>query len=914
MHLKRALMVSPVKQAIGDDGLERARVMVTRLKEGGCSVSVIAEGSVFFQASLRDEQEVERVLWDQLRMQGIAFEPVRTLSSTASPFRTKPERIYRDGNWLMHLFHLLTLLPRSIRRGKQERLARRWSEQQQLQWLYFLAGHVLERQSLIFSVEDLQSSWLSIPYQRMYRWSLRLLVGLSSGLLFGPACMLSVSLWGGKAVSPSFGAICGLLFGGLCGLLFFWPGKGLRPEVAIPWRQSLSKGVIVWSLFAGLCLGATVGGITAYTYGGSPLLAWILIPCFTLLVGLLIALFLPCLSQVFSDLPLSSAEYTQSAWHGLLLWLVNVLLLGLYAGVFVGVPLFSLPGQPQTPLGQVLFLALFFALVAMLFPIGLLICLPACLRAGPAWLAQPLLLRLFLRLSGALPWDLHSVLEQAAESGLLHKVDGGYRLSPRLLLSYFDSLDQSLPSHIAELQEPFSVSSFPPVPVRGRLAIITYDGLSLATAQQITMHWGHNDWMFITDTAMRCSRDGIWYATITIPSEATVLDIAFHDQSGTWDNHQHNDYHLPVEERPTLSLPPTGQHISRRLLIGLGALTLVTGAAVSVWRHYLPYPIYTYRGHTRSLNMVAWSPNSQRILSDAIDDTVQIWDATTGRNALIFRDFPHTGAWSPDGTRIVLTSQEIVQVCDATTGRTLLTYRGHSTNVFTVAWSPDGTRIVSGSYGGTVQIWDAVSGHTIFTYQHTGDVWTVAWSPDGSHVASASSDKTVQVWDLTIYRMILTYQGQDVAWSPDGTRIASTPSSNDHTAQIRDLASGRTLVISQHPYELAQIVWSPDGTRIATNSEAVRVWDAVTGRAIVSYRGHTAIVEAVVWSPDGTRIATCSQDETVQVWNAVTGRPLLTYRGHTDHVSAVDWSSDGKHLASGSSDKTVQIWDAPENM
>ncbi|WP_220201484.1 carbohydrate-binding protein [Reticulibacter mediterranei] len=427
-----------------------------------------------------------------------------------------------------------------------------------------LESPVAKRRSLVFSAEDLQSTWLSVPYQHLYRWSLRLLVGLSSGLLFGPACVLAASLWGGKPVSPSFGVICGLLFGALCGLLLFRLGKGLRPEGVIPWQRSLSKGVISWSLFGGLCLGIAVGGATAYTYGGSPLLGWIFILCSVVLMGLPIALFFPCWEQVFSGFPLSSDEDTQSVWHGLLLWLANVLLLGLYTGVFVGIPLFSLPSQPQTLLSQALFFALFLWLVVMLQPIGLLICLPACLRVGPAWLPQPLLLRLFLLLSGVLPWDLLSVLEQAAESGLLHNVDGGYRLSSRLLLSYVDSLDQSIPSHVAELQEPFTVASFPPFLVRGQPAIIIYDGLSLAAAQCITIHWGHNDWRGTTDTVMCRSRDGSWHATIMVPPEATVLDMAFCDSNGTWwDNHQHNDYHLPVEECLALSLRERRQIPSR---------------------------------------------------------------------------------------------------------------------------------------------------------------------------------------------------------------------------------------------------------------------------------------------------------------------------------------------------------------
>ena len=68
-------------------------------------------------------------------------------------------------------------------------------------------------------------------------------------------------------------------------------------------------------------------------------------------------------------------------------------------------------------------------------------------------------------------------------------------------------------------------------------------------------------------------------------------------------------------------------------------------------------------------------------------------------------------------------------------------------NVYSLAWSPDGTRIASGSINDTVQIWDASTLTTLFTYRgHTNEIRAVSWSPDSEYIASGSSDQTVQVW------------------------------------------------------------------------------------------------------------------------------------------------------------------------
>jgi WD40 repeat protein len=103
----------------------------------------------------------------------------------------------------------------------------------------------------------------------------------------------------------------------------------------------------------------------------------------------------------------------------------------------------------------------------------------------------------------------------------------------------------------------------------------------------------------------------------------------------------------------------------------------------------------------------------QRLLQHAdVDDTVRLWDATTGTERRVFK--------------------------------------GHSNMVTAVAFSPDGKLVASGSYDNTVRLWDATTGTARRVFKgHSRSVDTVAFSPDGKLVASGSVDNAVRLWDAT---------------------------------------------------------------------------------------------------------------------------------------------------------------------
>ena len=124
-------------------------------------------------------------------------------------------------------------------------------------------------------------------------------------------------------------------------------------------------------------------------------------------------------------------------------------------------------------------------------------------------------------------------------------------------------------------------------------------------------------------------------------------------------------------------------------------------------------PRLVLRGHIRLVSSVALSPNGNLVISGSDDNTVRIWDVTSGEAI----------------------------------GQPL---RGHDDSVSSVAFSPDGKLVASGSKDKTVRLWDAASGEAIGQPLRGHNSWvsSVAFSPDGKLVVSGSDDKTVRIWDV----------------------------------------------------------------------------------------------------------------------------------------------------------------------
>jgi WD40 repeat protein len=189
-------------------------------------------------------------------------------------------------------------------------------------------------------------------------------------------------------------------------------------------------------------------------------------------------------------------------------------------------------------------------------------------------------------------------------------------------------------------------------------------------------------------------------------------------------------------------------------------------------------------------------------------------------------------------------------------------------------------------------VWNAQTGEEIVTLErHLGFATSVCFSPDGRRLASAC------VKQYNFHK-------------PDETMKVKPGEVNVWDAQT----GKKVLTFKGHTGTHTSVCFSPDGKRLASAGEnadkpgEVNVWDVETGGEVFTLTGHKGAATGVCFSPDGKRLATGGMDP--KVWHAETGQEILTLEGHTDWVPSVCFSPDGKRLATGSRDGAVKVWDA----
>jgi WD40 repeat protein len=379
---------------------------------------------------------------------------------------------------------------------------------------------------------------------------------------------------------------------------------------------------------------------------------------------------------------------------------------------------------------------------------------------------------------------------------------------------------------------------------------------------------------------------------------------------------------------------------------------VLTGSAdntARLWDAATGKELLVLRGHEAPVVFALLSPDGRRLLtvcsanysrndrmfSSGVQKqkpTAHLWDAATSR--LIAHWHPGTTderEWhsigSPFNAAFRSDSRRVAtcfgfypdcapQIHDAETGAQLRLLQGHHKPVVWIDFSPDGKQVVTASLDETANIWDAETGKLLHTLKgHTCGVAFAIFSPDAKRVLTLGDGRK--------YRFAANRNGGGIS-----SGSGNTSRMENIVGRVWDAATSQELTALRWHSRLkgfaATAAFNPDGRHILTagirgstvsdfDSSAnlhPNIWDAATGKLLVSLPGEERNVEYGAFSPDGLRVVTAGKDKTARIWDAQTGQELAVLRGHGGPVHHAVFRSDGGQVLTASDDGTARLWEA----
>jgi WD40 repeat protein/predicted Ser/Thr protein kinase len=333
-------------------------------------------------------------------------------------------------------------------------------------------------------------------------------------------------------------------------------------------------------------------------------------------------------------------------------------------------------------------------------------------------------------------------------------------------------------------------------------------------------------------------------------------------------------------------------------------------------------------GHDAEVVQLAFSLDGKTLLSASHDQTLRVWDTTTGNTRMTFHDDGAvlTVAVAPDGARFASGGEDgVVKIWAAAQPEPRILGPGFGG----VAFSPDGLKIATQNPG-AISVGDVRTGTELINMPFKGQKgFRPIWSVSGRYLGGGGP-----IWDSKERRVIPEpgdpprgYHFEGV-FSDDESLIARVYAGGSGSIWIHEVQTNR--VVRTLPIEdwATCLDVSPDGRWLVAGScqmtaartfktEWLKVWDFVTGQPVRGPDGFRDCIWRVRFSPDGRFLAAAIGYQwslvpgEVRVWKVGSWELVWRLRGYQGIVYSVGFSPDGRRLVSGGGRGSyeVKVWD-----
>ncbi|OJH34173.1 protein kinase [Cystobacter ferrugineus] len=278
------------------------------------------------------------------------------------------------------------------------------------------------------------------------------------------------------------------------------------------------------------------------------------------------------------------------------------------------------------------------------------------------------------------------------------------------------------------------------------------------------------------------------------------------------------------------------------------------------------------RGHTQTINDIAFTADGGALVSVSDDSTLRVWDLEQGQS--------------------------------------LHELKAHEDEVWRLRMLPEGRGFITSDKQGVLRQWDPTTYESRVFASLGGPVSAITVGCEGRCLLAATqADDVLHQWDLATGEARTFHTGvqgiEELLVSPLGPWVFVRGHRNAASA-LGNLAQGSFQVLKQTRPTAGG--FCPDGRLFTVDAQGeLHAWRPGTSEGRLLTR-NLGIGTALTFVPGTAWVVIGTQEGVIRLWNFDTGL-LRELHHHQGLVNSLDVTSDGRHLASASADRTAVLWE-----